>query len=213
MTSEEQATQPHGGHEKEIEMQTQMNQNITAPMVLRRGAAASARRKSIAELLNDLRVTDPVWAACFDDAHLSVTASADLMTVLELIATAPGGPNGRLAGFVEGQQLIYHEGKAMESIDQAPETVRPLIKPVMTAEQIQQLRTDQKRRTQEGTQLVATIKKSSKYYGQGAKGARFPVSIQSDSCGYVVLGGPGGQYRLADVHLFAVVGNSQVKLT
>ena len=64
-----------------------------------------------------------------------------------------------------------------------------------------------------GTQLVASIKKSSKYYGQGKQGARFPVSIQDPGYEYVVLGGPGGQYRLADVSLFAVVGDSQVKLT
>ena len=68
-----------------------------------------------------------------------------------------------------------------------------------------------------GTQLVASIKKSSKYFGQGKEGARFPVSIQAcdPRCAdaYVVRGGPGGQYRLADVNLFAVVGDSQVKLT
>ena len=66
-----------------------------------------------------------------------------------------------------------------------------------------------------GTQLVASIKKSSKYCGQGTDGARFPVSIQDPGYEYVVRGGPGGQYRLADVNLnlFAVVGDSQVKLT
>ena len=70
-----------------------------------------------------------------------------------------------------------------------------------------------RRRVAAGTKLVAQIKKSSKYFGQGKEGARFPVSIQSDLCGYVVLGGPGGQYRLADVNLYAVVGDNQVKLT
>ena len=60
--------------------------------------------------------------------------------------------------------------------------------------------------------LVASIKSTSKYYGQGKEGARFPVLIQAwDE--YAVLGGPGGQYRLADVNLFAVVGDSAVKLT
>ena len=80
-------------------MQTQLNQNTAAPMVRCIGAV---RRKPIDELLAEVRITDPVWWALFEDAHLSVTASADLMDVLELIATAPGGPNGRLAGFVEG---------------------------------------------------------------------------------------------------------------
>lgn len=82
-------------------MQTQMSQscNSTAPMVRCVGAT---RRKPIGELLADVRVSHPEWIAAFDDAHLSVTSNADLMDVLELIATAPGGPNGRLAGFVEG---------------------------------------------------------------------------------------------------------------
>ena len=101
MSAEEQSNRPRGGHtEKEIDMQTQMNQspNANALMV----PCLGARRRPIDELLAAVRITDPVWWALFEDAHLSVAASADLMDVLELIATAPGGPNGRLAGFVEG---------------------------------------------------------------------------------------------------------------
>ena len=79
-------------------MQTQMNQGLSAPMVRCNGG----RRKNIDALLEEVRITHPEWFAKFDDAHLSVSASADLMVVLELIAEAPGGPNGRLAGFVEG---------------------------------------------------------------------------------------------------------------
>ena len=102
----------------------------------------------------------------------------------------------------------------MQTIEQVPPPVRqPMIKPTITADEIRQLKEEQKRRSESGTQLVAQIKRSSKYFGQGKEGARFPVSIQSDSCGYVVLGGPGGQYRLADVNVFAVIGDSQVKLT
>jgi hypothetical protein len=80
-------------------MQTQMNQTSTAPMVRCHGGV---RRQSIAELLDEVRITNPAWFARFEDAHLSVTASADLIDVLALSASAPGGPNGRLAGFVEG---------------------------------------------------------------------------------------------------------------
>ena len=84
-------------------MQTQLNQNsptspASAPMV----RCVGVRRKPISELLDNLRISHPEWMAAFDDAHLSVTASADVTDVLELIATAPGGANGRLAGFVEG---------------------------------------------------------------------------------------------------------------
>ena len=83
-------------------MQTQMNQTSIAPMVPMVRCHGGVRRQSIAELLDEVRITNPVWFARFEDAHLSVVASAALMDVLELIATAPGGPNGRLAGFVEG---------------------------------------------------------------------------------------------------------------
>lgn len=51
--------------------------------------------------------------------------------------------------------------------------------------------------------LFAEIKRSSKYYGQGERGELFPVSIV-DGGEYVVQGGPGGQYRLKDVWLWAV---------
>ena len=99
MTSEKHATWPRGRHtEKEIEMQ-QTQLNTLAPMVR---CAGGPRRKPIDELLAEVRVTHPEWIAALDDAHLSVVASADLMTVLALVDTAPGGPNGRLAGFVEG---------------------------------------------------------------------------------------------------------------
>ena len=68
------------------------------------------------------------------------------------------------------------------------------------------------------TQLYAKIRMSSKYHYQ-AKWAEeageypFPVTIQSDACGYVVAGGPGGQYKLTDVHLHARVGDKVQKLT
>ena len=80
-------------------MQTSLNQNTHAPMVRCQGMA---RSKSITELLDEVRITDPIWHARFEDAHLSRVASADIRDVLTLCATAPGGPNGRLAGFVEG---------------------------------------------------------------------------------------------------------------
>lgn len=98
------------------------------------------------------------------------------------------------------------------------EVISVLINSVVTEEEVAakqaQKDRDIRRRAAAGTPLLAQIKKSSKYFGQGKQGSRFPVSIQTDcTCGYVVCGGPGGQYRLADVSLFAIVGDSQVKLT
>jgi hypothetical protein len=59
-----------------------------------------------------------------------------------------------------------------------------------------------------GQKLFARIRPSSKYYGQGGEvwgdgeDFLFPVVITS-SPEYRVSGGPGGQYRLKDVDLFA----------
>ena len=95
------------------------------------------------------------------------------------------------------------------------------INPVVTEEELAAEKAQEDRairqRASAGTPLVASIKSTSKYYGQGKEGSRFPVLIQvwDERCAdlYVVRGGPGGQYRLADVNLYAVVGDSEVKLT
>lgn len=59
--------------------------------------------------------------------------------------------------------------------------------------------------TQQGQKLLARIRPSSKYFGQGSEGELFPVCVgNGPRTGYLVLGGPGGQYRLSDVDLFAV---------
>lgn len=57
--------------------------------------------------------------------------------------------------------------------------------------------------TNGGQKLLARIRPTSKYYGQGVEGTLFPVCI-GPAGEYCVLGGPGGQYRLLDVDLFAV---------
>lgn len=55
-----------------------------------------------------------------------------------------------------------------------------------------------------GVRLWAQIRPRSKYAGQTKPGERFRVAIGSDQFeGYVVIGGPGGRYRLEDVRLFA----------
>ncbi len=70
-----------------------------------------------------------------------------------------------------------------------------------------------------GQQLYAEIKKSSKYASQAAWGKRegwpypFPVRIASDGGGeYVVKGGPGGQYRLADVNLYVIESGQKFRV-
>lgn len=86
-------------------------------------------------------------------------------------------------------------------------------------------RADIARRSAAGTRLVAKIKNSSKYFGQSSVSDRlagrlrtdaafFPIVVVDDGpCDYVLAGGPGGRYRLADVDLFAVVaGGKRIKL-
>jgi len=62
--------------------------------------------------------------------------------------------------------------------------------------------------TQKGQKLLARIRPSSKYYGQSQEGALFAVCI-GPGTEYTVVGGPGGQYRLSDVDLFAVFDESR----
>lgn len=68
--------------------------------------------------------------------------------------------------------------------------------------------------TQEGQQLYAKIKRSSKYYGQSGRNEIFPVYVCSgpDWGEYIVQGGPGGQYRLCDVNLFIVHAGYQQRI-
>ncbi|MCP5268390.1 MAG: hypothetical protein H6943_05025 [Zoogloeaceae bacterium] len=63
-----------------------------------------------------------------------------------------------------------------------------------------------------GQRIFAKIKRSSKYFGQGEKGALFPVYIEASYGDYHVQGGPGGQYRLSDVNLFVVSDEGDVVL-
>lgn len=54
-----------------------------------------------------------------------------------------------------------------------------------------------------GQRLLARIRPSSKYYGQSTQGQLFAVVVACQG-EYGVIGGPGGQYRMSDVDLFAV---------
>lgn len=64
-------------------------------------------------------------------------------------------------------------------------------------------------------QLHAQIKRNSKYFGQGEKGEIFPVYLVTPNFAddYIVMGGPGGRYRLKDVALFVSAGNAWIKLS
>lgn len=65
-----------------------------------------------------------------------------------------------------------------------------------------------------GQQLFAKIKRSSKYYGQGERGALFEVFVEAGNpAAYLVQGGPGGQYRLSDVNIFVVQGEREVRIS
>ena len=65
-----------------------------------------------------------------------------------------------------------------------------------------------------GQQLFAKIKRTSKYFGQTDRGALFPVFVEAGYAeGYVVQGGPGGQYRLRDVNLFVVEDGREMRIS
>lgn len=69
-------------------------------------------------------------------------------------------------------------------------------------------------KVESGQQLYARIKNSSKYYGQTEPSALFPVFVEAGWAeGYVVQGGPGGQYRLKDVNLFVVENGREMRIS
>lgn len=65
-----------------------------------------------------------------------------------------------------------------------------------------------------GQKLLARIRPTSKYFGQGGEGQLFPVVVASTG-EYGIIGGPGGQYRLSDVDLFVVFddGAAPIQIT
>lgn len=83
----------------------------------------------------------------------------------------------------------------------------------ITRSSIEQAQREKAAKVVAGQQLYAKIKRSSKYYGQTEKGELFKVFVEAghpDS--YVVQGGPGGQYRLADVNLFVCEGGLALRI-
>lgn len=88
---------------------------------------------------------------------------------------------------------------------------------------IAQYEQEKAQKLKQGQQIYAKIKRSSKYYHQNewAKadpsrwgGYPFPIYIEAgDPMGYVVQGGPGGQYRLSDVSLYVIEDGHALKLT
>lgn len=62
-------------------------------------------------------------------------------------------------------------------------------------------------------QLYAEIKRTSEYAHQADSGELFPVEVSpGNPCGYVVFGGPGGQYRMRDVSLWVVENGKRMRL-
>ncbi len=68
-------------------------------------------------------------------------------------------------------------------------------------------------------QIYAEIKKSSKYAHQAewcrSNGYGYPFKVRiigSDCGGYCVIGGAGGQYRLADVNLYVIEDGKKIRI-
>lgn len=81
-----------------------------------------------------------------------------------------------------------------------------------------QVALDPANQRQVGQQLYAEIKKSSQYAHQAewcrsqGYGYPFKVRIREASDGYVVKGGVGGQYSLADVNLYVLEGGKKIRV-
>lgn len=73
-----------------------------------------------------------------------------------------------------------------------------------------------------GQQIYAKIKRSSKYYNQNEWAAAepkrwggFPFKVRVDPAygEYCIQGGPGGQYRMADVNLYVVEDGRELRIS
>ena len=88
---------------------------------------------------------------------------------------------------------------------------------------IEQYEQEQAEKIKRGQQLYAKIKRSSKYCYQNDRaiadpkrwgGFPFPVFVEAgDPMGYIVQGGPGGQYRLSDVRLYVIENGRELKIS
>jgi hypothetical protein len=75
-------------------------------------------------------------------------------------------------------------------------------------------------RVAKGQQLYAKVKKSSKYFYQNAEAQRdplygLPFRVLIDPCcddDFCAKGGPGGQYRLADIDLYVVEDGRELRI-
>ena len=83
----------------------------------------------------------------------------------------------------------------------------------ITRDDIARMKAEKAARIKQGQQLHAKIKRSSEYYGQTAPDELFEVFVDPTRGGYCVQGGPGGQYRLADVSLCVVVYGDELKIS
>lgn len=60
-------------------------------------------------------------------------------------------------------------------------------------------------------QLYAEIQESSKYaYQTSWQESPFPIHIEPDKRGYIVVGGMGGRFRLEDVKLYVIEGKQKI---
>lgn len=63
-------------------------------------------------------------------------------------------------------------------------------------------------------QLYAEIRRTSEYAHQAGKGELFPVHLaEGPASEHIVIGGPGGQYRLSDVHLYIKHSGKATKIS
>lgn len=85
---------------------------------------------------------------------------------------------------------------------------------IMNKKSIAEYKAEQTKKVESGQQIYAKIKRTSKYFGQGEPNALFKVFVDvGHPEAYLVKGGPGGQYRLADVNLFVVADGREVRIS
>ncbi|ANH74566.1 hypothetical protein ACS15_1719 [Ralstonia insidiosa] len=156
----------------------------------RRKAQQSVEAKSVTKRMTVTEMLSDVDA--YDECRLEVDAlRAELAATRRQVELAEAERN---KAFVENDELRTALRLSREERNDA---VKELTAKLVDAKSVTP------RNAKSSSGLFAEIKRSSKYYGQSGRGELFPVVVLAGG-EYVVQGGPGGQYRLKDVWLWAV---------
>ncbi|MGA3942249.1 hypothetical protein ACI2TU_13685 [Ralstonia nicotianae] len=164
-----------------------------------RQAAYRARRRAQQPADRSVTVTKmPVEVDAYDECRLEVERLRAELVALRLKAERHEVERNNVFALAD-----LKEDQRQEALTEAEGLRIQLSKALGEVQRLNSKKSVTRSNVNSSSGLFAEIKRSSKYYGQSERGELFAVSLLARG-EYVVQGGPGGQYRLKDVWLWAV---------